>query len=223
MPDATRQMDRTPDVTVGNQDVPGQMNQPQDYRGQSPPDTNSFTPQVVESTQPANADLPEFGAYPAGIPMDDSTTPPQFPGDSPVPLDTAELGEVRRGKPQFDTDNPDAVPTFERASHDWTGQYQTVGLSPIQLVGRQKGRKNTTIWVPAKDVNGNATQGVVIASSDAELQGAAATSAVVLNVGDSITIESEGAVWVACLPANTTGNVQYTTAYNPAGGELGGQ
>jgi hypothetical protein len=41
-------------------------------------------------------------------------------------------------------------------------------------------------------------------------------------VGDSVTIDSEGPVWVAVIGGNTTGNVQYLTTFNPPGGELGG-
>ena len=70
MPDATRQRDWTPDVTAGNQDSPGQMNQPQDpaLGGDNWP---SHPGQVVESTQPTPSfpsyeDMPEVRALPEG-------------------------------------------------------------------------------------------------------------------------------------------------------------
>ena len=239
MPDATRQRDWTPDVTVGNQDVPGQMNQaqPPALGGDQWP---SEPGQVVQSQMPnlgSDTDVLEevsghlestAGEYFADQMPDDLTFPEPIPGGSPVPLESRELTPYRRGMRQFATSNGEAVATFERASSDWSSgavylSSANMGVGPIQVVGRQKGRKSTTLIVPAKDAQGNAPNGCIIASTQGELQGSGAGAEVyVLNVGDSVTIPSEAGVWAQVIPGNTTGYVQFVSVYNPPGGELGG-
>jgi hypothetical protein len=223
MPDATRQLDRTPDVTPGNQDAPGQMNQPPATTGLGagtvPPGA------VVESTEPPLGGDPwyeDLEGFRPGQHPEDPTAPSQFPGDSPTPLDTAELVPAPKGHKQFDTENGDAIAVYQRAAHDWDSGAITLGsgtAGPVMVVGRQRGRLATTLWVPAKDANGNVPNGVIIASTQGEIQGAGYP--IVLNVGDSLTINSEGAVFASVIAGNTTGLVFFKTEYNPAGGELG--
>ena len=230
MPDATKQRDPTPDVTANNQDVPGQMNQPPAFGGVA-----GFPPgpgEVVGSTVPSSTDtdeleevsghlMTEAGEYMPGTAPDDlAGFHSEFPGDAPVAPDTAELHDVTRGRPQFKTANADAVATFTRAAHDWDSGARTVSANnPIMVVGRQRGRTSTVIWVPTKDANGATPNGVVFGSTEGELQGAGYPA--LLNVGDSAEIDSEGAVWVGVIGANATGLVCFLTNYNPAGGELG--
>lgn len=223
MPDATKQIDTMPDVTSGNQDVPGQMNQPPHNRGmnvigaETGTTIQSSEPQVVD---PFYEDLPK---YLAGQAPDDQVAPSRYPGDSPVPLDTAELTPAATGHLQFDTDNGYAIGVFQRAAHDWTSgsRQPTSAQGPEMVVGRMKGRTSTTVWVPSKDANGNVPLGVVIGSTEGECQ-QGGFDVVVLNVSDSITINSEAPVWVGVISGNSTGFCQFKSEYNPPGGELGG-
>lgn len=213
MPDATGYADVTIDVTAGNQDVPEDMNQPAPYGGQNPFD-GSYTPLT-----------PGFiGPHITGIAPDDIPSTETYPGEAPVPPDEA-VGHAPHGtgEKRFTTDNAEAVPVFQRSAHDWTSgtKQPSVTSGPIQVVGRQRGRISTTVWVPTKDANGNTPTGVVIGATQGELQQGGFDS-VVLNVGDSITIHSEGPVWCYVISGNT-GFCQFMTEYNPAGGELGGQ
>ncbi len=225
-PDARGHQDPTPDVTVNNQDVPGQMNQPQPDYGMHP--NMGQRTGVILSEPPSMGGSPvyeEAEPHVSGLAPDDRAGDfEQFAGSSPTPLDTADLDFPLFGRPQFDTENGDAVPVFQRAAHDWTSGALALNNNsqegPVQIVGRQKGRLSTTLWVPAKDANGNVPNGVTFASTEGELQNAGYPA--VLNVGDSVTINSEAAVWCAVISGNTTGLVCFKTEYNPAGGELGG-
>jgi hypothetical protein len=139
---------------------------------------------------------------------------------STIPADTAGYQYQSRSEP-FGTDNDDALAFFERASHDWTGDTITLastGSSPsVQLIGRQKGRKCVTLWCPS---TGTAvciapTQGVCDQQFNSGIGG------LILNPGDSVTINTEAPVWAGVLNGNTAGTVAFLAEYNPPGGALG--
>ena len=136
----------------------------------------------------------------------------------PVPADQAAYRYSNRPEP-FGTSNDDALAIWERASHDWTGDTVTIGMpSPtVQLIGRQKGRKCITLWCPS---TGTAVciapvQGIC----DQQFQ--SGIGGLILNPGDSVTINTEAQVWAGILNGNTTGTVAYLAEYNPPGGALG--
>jgi hypothetical protein len=122
-------------------------------------------------------------------------------------------------------DNADALAVFERASSNFTaGQIvvNTYNGGTSIVVGRQKGRKNVTISVPAtytaSDGTTSTPNGVSIAETEGELQ--LINGGFQLNPGDSITISTEAPVWAGLLPGDTTGLVQYLVEYNPTGNDL---
>lgn len=176
-------------------------------------------PLAVESRQPdlggeANfaADV-EFATKPGEHP-DDRTAPGyELPHDTPG-------GDAPRGKASFDTDNDEAVAVFQRASESFTtGLWIISGAT--QIVGRMAGRTGTTLSVPTTDEGNNAIQGVRYAPNQSQLSGPLNTCSFLLP-GASITIPSEGPVWVAPLFGNATGYVIVMTTDNPSGGQLGG-
>lgn len=155
---------------------------------------------------------------PAGVhPGDARTASEGVPG---APQDQST--QWRHGREPWGVDNEEALPVYQRAAHDWqpgqvfvsTGSYD----SAVQIVvGRQKGRASVTIWVPTLMPNGVAPLGVLIANDRSTLQVASGIDCIVLNVGDSITILSEGPVYAACIGANATGFCQFVSLTNPLG------
>ena len=158
------------------------------------------------------------GLLPAGVhPGDASTAQEAVPG---VPLDHEKGQQWRPGREPWGVDNEEALPVYNRAAHDWSpGQVwcnSTVN-SGVQVVnGRQAGRASVTVWVPLLDPNGNAPLGVMIGpTTESVIQGG--IGCVVLNIGDSITIPSEGPVYAGCISGNSTGFCQYMSLTNPLG------
>lgn len=136
-------------------------------------------------------------------------------GDRPAPLND------RTRKP-FGTENEEALPVNQRSAYAWSPRLIIVSSdTPVLVAGRQKGRQGVSLWVPTSVIiNGTLTTtpaGVMIGSDPQE-----ATSAVtVMNVGDSIRIQTEGAVFAALVPGTAAGYLQVIVEVNPPGGELG--
>jgi hypothetical protein len=143
---------------------------------------------------------------------------------SPIGLDHVGNQYQTSGK-RWSVDNADALAVFERASGKFTAGQIVVnsynGGTSI-VVGRQKGRKNVTISVPASytaaDGTSSTPNGVAIAEQEGELQ--LINGGFQLNPGDSITISTEAPIWAGLLPNKTTGLVQYLVEYNPTGNDL---
>lgn len=87
----------------------------------------------------------------------------------------------------------------------------------VKIVGRKRGREQTVVWVPKAAVIAGTlvtvTNGVLISMTAGE---ANSTAGVVLGVGDSISIGSEGPIYVKKLPGKTTGICQFVDFYNPS-------
>ena len=136
----------------------------------------------------------------------------------PVPHDEAG-NRYQTGRQPFSTSNDDALAVWERASHDWSGDTVIIGMPnpSIQLIGRQKGRKCITLWCPS---TGTA---VCIAPLEGicDQQFNNGVGGLILNPGDSVTINTEAQVWAGILNGNTTGTVAYLAESNPPGGGLG--
>ncbi len=143
---------------------------------------------------------------------------PIVPGQvlaEPNPTDQADLIEQgqRRSAP-WSIDNEEALAVNQRSSSQWSANAYTLSSGNIiQLAGKLKGCVSTTIWVPA-----SASHGVVIAPEEGDItQGAG----VELDPGDSITLETEAAIWGGVIVGQSTGSCQVVRLYNPPGGGLG--
>jgi hypothetical protein len=143
---------------------------------------------------------------------------------SPAYLSEQGAQQHPTGTEPFARGNGSAFGVFQRAASDWSvgvvipNANQNGGTATV--VGRQKGRVSVKLWVPTTLANGVAvTAGVVIGPDENELQ--AVVNPTVLNVGDSITIETEGSVYCGVIPGQQTGVVQYLVLSNPPGGGVG--
>lgn len=139
---------------------------------------------------------------------------------------------VRTGKPAFSMDNEQAFAVFERSSHDWRGGVVVLttangGSGTAIVVGRRPGRKHLRLWVPALGVIVGgalvvpaAGTGVIVAGRQGELEQGG--GGFVLNVGDpAVDIESEGEVWVGCIPGQVIGYVQFLDLFDIPGSTAG--
>ncbi len=170
--------------------------------------------------------LPEQQPTDHGLPPGVHPNDPSGPDFVPGPPDQPQ--EWTPGRPPYDVENYDAIATYERASHEWDAgavyvDSQNGGTAIV--VGRQKGRKSVTIWVPNTDAGGNTPNGVLLANREGALQGITGGNLtgdmIVLNKGDSITIDTEASVWAGLIGSNSTGFCQFIATYNPPGGSLG--
>jgi|HubBroStandDraft_6_1064221.scaffolds.fasta_scaffold291133_2 hypothetical protein len=177
------------------------------------PPTIAPTEGVPEPAPPSNLP-PGVHPYDPSVPYSGG----ELRDSQEVPSDTAGY-RYPTGRKPWDTDNEDALAIWERASHDWTGDTVTIGMPnpTLQLIGRQPGRKCITLWCPS---TGTAvciapTQGVC------DQQFTSGIGGLILNPGDSVTINTEAQVWAGILNGNTTGTVAFLAEYNPPGGGLG--
>jgi hypothetical protein len=74
--------------------------------------------------------------------------------------------------------------------------------------------------VPTTLPNGNAGVGCLFGPDEDQLQ-QGLNAAGVLNPGDSVTINTEAPVYIGCIGAAATGDVQAVVEFNPPGGGLG--
>jgi hypothetical protein len=154
---------------------------------------------------------------PIGVhPGDASTAGEGVPG---APHDQGT--QWQHGREPWGIDNEEALPVYQRAAHDWQpGQVfvssATYDSMQAIIVGRQVGRARLTIWVPLLMPNGVAPLGVLVATNVAALQ-QGGNDCVVLNPGDSMTIDAEGPAYAGCIGTNATGFCQFLSLTNPLG------
>lgn len=177
-------------------------------------------PGQVPSGPPVAPTLPEPVASDTGLPPGvhplDQSSPEQFePGreepSSPTPT----------GKRPFSVPNGEAFAVNQRASERWRASVVVVSTNQggtSQVVGRLKGRRSLTLWVPTQLVVGGAlvvpANGIMFASTEGEIQNGAGAF---LAVGDSVTIESEGAVAVGVPPGATSAFAQWLDLFDAPG------
>ncbi len=160
---------------------------------------------------------------PVGVHPKDMAIPiPTHTGDM-VGLDSNAAAPLAEGpstaqtarRLRFASDNGDALGVFERASHEWAPRIWILSSNdePKQIVGRQVGRKDITLWVPATLPSGSPL-GVMIGRYPEDCYNDNITG-IVLNPGDSLTIETEAPVYAAVIPGNSLGNLYSITAFNP--------
>lgn len=177
----------------------------------------------------AQVDLADPGAYdpftggnplPVGVhPLDPSSpigSDGQLPTDNAAPHDTAG-DRWTVGRKGFGVDNAAALATFQRSSEFWSARVVSVDANSggtAQVVGRQRGRTELTIWVPTTLPNGATPLGVILAPTEGEAQ-AGGNSGIVLLAGDSLTLHTEAPVFAGLIPGNTSGFCQVTVAFDP--------
>jgi hypothetical protein len=201
----------------------------------SEPDTNQATrPQTAPALGPEvapTADEQGQGDY--GLPPGAHPRDPSIPfGQDPAEVDRGGVGgdpaqsfyTTKGGRP-FGTPNEDAWGVYQRAAHDWDGGVVKANASTnggtATVVGRQKGRLSVKVWIPTVLGDGSTPLPALIGPNESELQ-TPGNNAPVLNVGDSIVLETEGSVYIGCVGANATATVQYVVFFNPPGGGGGG-
>jgi hypothetical protein len=206
-------------MTMTGPHYPDQLNRP------SPNDQPESETAADQATTPAS---PALGTLPPGVhPLDPSVPADRVnEGDLVVPQDSTLPKYETKRKP-WSTDNTEALPVYQRSATDWGSGVVIPNVNfnsgTATVVGRQKGRIAVKVWVPTKTADGNTvTNGVLIGPNESELQNPNALDNVVLNVGDSITLETEGSVYCAVIPGQTTGVCQYVSLNNPLGGPVGG-
>lgn len=169
---------------------------------------------------------------PAQQPSDIGLPPGVHPQDSTTADDMSVAADMPQqlwaaGRKPFDISNDKALAVFQRAASDWSARLisVTTNFPFVQAVGRRPGRVSVTFSVPSKLADGTTpAAGVLLASDDGELSQAfnvGTGSVYVLNVGDSVTIESEASVHVGLIKGQTQGWVQVVDLWNPPGGGLG--
>lgn len=162
--------------------------------------------------------MTDTATLPQGVHPRDNSVPivpgAQLDADTPISLDAPLESQGTPTTPPWSTDNEQAFPVNQRAASEWTANSYTLGSNnPIQLSGKRKGQVSVTVWVPA-----SASHGLVIAPNEGDLtQGAG----IELDPGDSITLETEAAVWGAVIVGQTSGTVNVVVLFNPPGGGLG--
>lgn len=157
---------------------------------------------------------------PGAHPLDPSA--PMAPGwdqTSPVPTEEAP-SSAQRGIAPYQTENYKALQTFERSSEKWD-----VHIVPVDTnnggtaiaAQEQKGRKRVTLSVWTTMAGGQVGVPVLYGpTEDSVLLG----NCGILAVNQSVTLYTEGKVWVGLAGSQTTGFVEVITETNPAGGGM---
>jgi hypothetical protein len=83
------------------------------------------------------------------------------------------------------------------------------------LLGRRVGRKYVVLSCPTTYNGASNTTGFQVSDTRAYVD---ANAGYQVNPGDSIEIDTEAPVWVGVLNGNSTGVVQWSEVFNPAGG-----
>ena len=118
----------------------------------------------------------------------------------------------------FQTDSLEAVPVVSRAAE--SGNIRAAGfVAPYKIVGHRRGRRSVTLSCPT-----TVTSAVGVTSTPLGFQVSDDRSYLDVNAGfqvnpgDSFTFECESEVWVAPLPANTSGYCQYVETFDAPSG-----
>jgi hypothetical protein len=182
----------------------------------APPTTEPMPAQPAQPPVPPLTDF-ETGLPQGTHPLDNSVTVvPGVPIDSDTAINQDGPGpQGFRTTAPWGTDNEEAFPVNQRAASEWSANSYTLNSTggPIQLAGKRKGQVSVTVWVPS-----SATHGVVISPNQGDIQQGAGIE---LDAGDSITLDTEAAIWGGVIVGQTAGSVNVVVLYNPPGGGLG--
>jgi hypothetical protein len=119
---------------------------------------------------------------------------------------------------RFNVTNEQAVPVTERATSSYSAKNFTIGADPVMMIGRRRGRRTIAISCPGtvtKAGTGTTPKGFMFSFGRNDLDTGIGFQ---VNPGDSVTIDSEAEIWVAPLPGNTTGVVQYLETFDALAG-----
>lgn len=142
----------------------------------------------------------------------------EVPGEEETPIFDELKDRAKIVSSRFDTVNEQAVPVFERAASSFTVKQFTVTNEAQALVGRRRGRKYVALSCPGTVTVGgvgSTPKGFAFSHTRSDLDVGIGFQ---MNPGDSVEIDSEAEVYVAALPGNTTGTVQYLECYNVLAG-----
>ncbi len=129
--------------------------------------------------------------------------------------------ELAATAPPFDWDSAEAVGTFQRLADAFAADLFACS-HPQRLVSRTRGRTSLDLWVPRQIPNGTGgltatPAGVMVAPSRGILDSG---RGVPLDLGDSMEVRAEAAVWVGPLPGYSEGYLCFQHCWNPRGGAL---
>ena len=118
----------------------------------------------------------------------------------------------------YDTANEQAIPTIQRAASSYSAKQFTASATATQMVGRRRGRRFIALSCPGTVTAGgvgSTPKGFAWSYERSDLDVGIGFQ---VNPGDSVTVESEAEIYVAALPGNTTGLVQYVEVYDTLAG-----
>lgn len=177
--------------------------------------TNTYTEGFAQGIEPQDEVLLPPGVHP-GDPRSNYSGERMTAG--------SHHGGAPRGKAPWSVPNSKALHTFQRLSSDW--QTNLIVLSSgldindngvVKVVNALPGRSAVTLWVPAQvPISGSMTTtpaGVMFSSDEGDLIQGYGTP---LNVGDSVTVDAEGAIYAGLQPGESSGYVAYMHCFNPS-------
>ena len=139
-----------------------------------------------------------------------------------VPTDETQLVGDTAHEPttssRFNVTNEQAVPVTERATSSYSAKQFTVSATPMMMIGRRRGRRLIALSCPGTVTTGGVgatPKGFAFSFSRNDLDAGIGFQ---VNPGDAVTLESEAEIWVAALPGNTTGVVQYIDVFDSLAG-----
>ena len=143
-----------------------------------------------------------------GVHPYDPSVPMNQPYNHEAPVNETPPMSTQPGRRAYDTRNSDALPVFERSSEKWSANTLVLNnAEPLQVAGKQKGRKELILFVP-----NSATAGVVIAPDSGEVS---MGGGVQLDPGATLTLKTEAAVWAGLISGQTTGTICVVATSNP--------
>lgn len=148
----------------------------------------------------------------------------KFVGEVPTD-ETPIVGETTHeaASSVFDTINEQAIPVVQRAASSFLARQFTVSGDPAALVGRRRGRRYVALSCPGTVTVGGVGSTPKGFSWSHNRNDLTVGIGFQVNPGDSVTIDSEADVWVAALPGNTTGTVQYIEVFDVLAGPAKGR
>lgn len=143
------------------------------------------------------------GVHPADMA---EATGPAFGQERGLPVDQASATRNPAGRKPWAVPNNEALPVFQRGSHDWQARTYVVS-GALEIAARVKGRTRVYMWVATGD------DPVVVAPTQGEVN---VYSGVEIAAGSSLTVDTEAPIWAGPVSGNTTGTVSLIALTNPS-------
>lgn len=143
-----------------------------------------------------------------GVHPYDPSVPMNQPYNHEAPVNETPPMSTQPGRRAYDTRNSDALPVFERSSEKWSANTLVLNnAEPLQIAGKQKGRKELIIFVP-----NTASAGVIIAPTPGECS---MYQGVELDPGATLTLKTEAQVYAGLISGQSSGMVCIIATINP--------